>query len=122
MRKLALVLCLLVWPAAAQTTMKTLPSARVSVPITGSITTGNTFQSILAADSNRTACAIQNTSADTMYFYVGPTASASKAASIQVATNGVFYCSNQGGTIVATDNIAVTTTTTSDTFAGFYQD
>jgi len=119
MRKLAFLFCLLAWPAAAQVTIQ--PGQRTSIPVSGTITLGNTFQSVLAADSNRTACAIQNTGTHTMYFYLGATASATTSNSLQVAPLGWFYCSNQGGTIVATDNIAITTSTTSDTFAGFYQ-
>lgn len=116
-RKLAFALCLLAWPVAAQTTVQ--PGQRTSIAVNGTITTGGTFQSIMAANSNRTSCSIQNTSTHTMYFYLGATASATTSNSLQVAPGGLFYCLRD--LIVATDNVAITTSTTADTFAGFYQ-
>ena len=105
----------------AHAQMRVAPMTATTVPVSGTITAGNTFQSIMAADTSRVGCAIQNTSTHTMYFYVGATASATTSNSLQVAPNGMFNCQNPGGTVVVTDNIAVTTSTTNDTFAGFFQ-
>ena len=120
MIRLALALCLLAAPALADTTIA--PTQRTSVSVNGTITTGNTFQSIMAADANRTGCVFQNTSTHTMYVYFGPTASATTSNSLQVAANGgLFYCSAGQTPVALTDNVAITTSTTGDTFVGFYQ-
>jgi hypothetical protein len=118
MTRLLLALCLFAAPALADTTV--VPTQRTSVSVSGTITTGNTFQDALGADGNRTGCAIQNTSTHTMYFYLGPKASATTGNSIQVSPNGIFNCS-AWGPVALTDEVAITTSTTGDTFAGFYQ-
>ena len=122
MRKLLLLLALSLAtiPALADTTVA--PTQRTTVMGNGTIGTGGTFQSIMAADANRTGCIIQNTSTHIMYVYFGATASATTSNSFQVAANGILYCGAGGSGIVAlTDNVAITTSTTSDTFVFAFQ-
>lgn len=58
-----------------------------------------------------------------MYVYFGATASATTSNSLQVPANGgLVYCGAGGnGAIALTDNVAITTSTTGDTFVAFYQ-
>jgi len=78
------------------------------------ITTGNTFQSLAVANSARKSCTIQNTSSHIMYVFAGPLASATTTNSFQiVASGGTYSCATPAGVI--TDQISVTTSTTSDT-------
>ena len=98
------------------------PGQRTTVQSNGTIATGNTFQSIMAADLNRTGCIIQNTSTHTMYVYFGATASATTSNSFQVPAGAFIYCGAGGNAALAlTDNVAITTSTTSDTFVFAYQ-
>jgi hypothetical protein len=79
------------------------------------ITNGGTFQTVLASNPNRKGCLIQNISAHVMSIYMGALADATSGKSITIpATTGVFYCNL--GPAVMTDNINVTTSTTSDAF------
>ena len=91
------------------------PSGATSTAVGGTITAGNTFQSALAASSTRKGCTIQNTSSHTLYVFFGATASATTANSFQVAPGATIMCSTQTGAAL-TDNVAVTTSTTGDTF------
>jgi len=117
---LLLALSLATVPALADTTVA--PGQRTTVMGSGTIASGNTFQSVMAADLNRTGCVIQNTSTHTMYVYFGATASATTSNSFQVAANGFIYCGAGGSGVVAlTDNVAITTSTTSDTFVFAFQ-
>ena len=105
--------------ALADTTIA--PGQRTSVSASGTITLGGTFQQLMAANLNRTGCFIQNTSTHILYVFFGATASATLTNSIQVPVGGSVTCSIQGGAITLTDNIAITTSTTSDPFVAFYQ-
>ena len=107
-------LLLLAAPAYAQQPVQTQPWAVNGPQTGGTITTGGTFQSAAAAEPNRKGCLVQNTSARTLYVFFGATASATTANSFQVAPGGSISC-NPGGTVL-TANIAVTTSTTSDTY------
>lgn len=119
LRVLLAALLLAATPALADTTIA--PGQRTSTSVSGTITTGNTFQSIMAADLNRTGCVIQNTSTHTMYVYFGATASATTSNSLQVSAGGFIYCSAGNTPVALTDNVAITTSTTGDTFVAFYQ-
>lgn len=68
--------------------------------------TAGTFVSALAASGTRKGCLVQNTSGSVMYVYLGLTASATIANSLQVSAGGSFGCTPPGG-IVVQDNIAV---------------
>lgn len=84
----------------------------------GTVTLGNTFQTVLASNTSRRGCIIQNQSTHVMFVFMGTLASATAAKSYQLTALGgardTFYC-NQGP-IVMTDNVNVTTSTTSDAF------
>ena len=115
-----LALSLATVPALADTTVA--PTQRTTIMGSGTIATGNTFQSIMAADANRTGCIIQNTSTHIMYVYFGATASATTSNTFQVPAGGFIYCGAGGSGVVAlTDNVAITTSTTSDTFVFAFQ-
>jgi hypothetical protein len=80
------------------------------------VTTGLTFQTLLAANANRKGCLIQNptTATEILWVFVGPTASAIVAKSYTIAAGGTFSCAT--GQIVISDNIAVTATTSGHAF------
>jgi hypothetical protein len=109
MKKLLVLLApLFVSPALAQAPQGfgTLNSSVV-------IATGNTFQTVLAANSKRRSLTIQNNNAtDSCWVYVGPTASATKGTSILLAS-GQSYIRYYPYT--PSDVIAATCATTSDT-------
>jgi hypothetical protein len=105
--------------ALADTTIA--PGQRTSVAASGTITLGGTFQQWLPQNANRTGCYLQNTSTHTLFVFLGATATASLTNTIQVAPGGAFSCASPGGTIVVTDAIQITTSTTSDPFVGFWQ-
>jgi hypothetical protein len=120
-----LLACVLAQPCImvdARADVTVAPTQRTTVMGNGTIATGNTFQSIMAADLNRTGCIIQNTSTHTMYVYFGATASATTSNTFQVPAGGFIYCGAGGSGVVAlTDNVAITTSTTSDTFVFAFQ-
>lgn len=92
-------------PVAQSGPWSITPLGVTSNPTTASPTPGM-FASVLAANSSRKACLIQNTSSSVAYFYPGATGSATTANSFAVNPNGTFGC-NSGGTVL-TDNIAAT--------------
>ena len=85
------------------------PIVGITTITSGTITLTDTFQSVLAASTNRRGCTIQNQSTHTMYAYFGPNGSATKAASLQVSAGQTLYCSFTQG--VAADNVSLTGTT-----------
>ena len=80
----------------------------------GTITTGGSFQQVMGSNLGRHGCLIQNTSTHTLYVYMGLVASATTAKSFQVAAGATYDCSRNGA--VLTSPVAVSTSTTSDTF------
>lgn len=92
------------------------PTGASTNPTNGTITTTNTFQSLLAQNSARKACHFQNQGTHVMYLstQVSPT----EAGSIQIAANGIFDCT-QGNTVII-DAIQITGTS-GDAFAGWWQ-
>lgn len=101
----------LVSPASAQTTNAATTNGSAV------ITTGNTFQQVLAAVGTppavRRSLTVQNNNAsDACWVYVGPTASATKGTAIQLAA-GQSY--TRYYPYVPSDVIAATCATTSDT-------
>ena len=84
----------------------------------GTIGTGNTFQPFLAVNASRHGCFIDNTSSHTLYVFVNDgVATKNTANSIQVAAAGTWSCGI--GASVITDEIDITTSTSTDTFAGY---
>jgi hypothetical protein len=96
--------------AGSSNPFPTTPSAVTTTPTGFTITTANTFQSILAANAGRKGCTVQNKNpvgGDSESFFFGPNASATVAASLSVAPGGAFTCATGAGGIL-TDNISVT--------------
>lgn len=86
--------------------VSTVASTATSTPAGVTITTAGTFQSVLASNSSRKGCLIQNTSKDVEYVFLGANGSATTAGSIQVQPGQRFGCREAGPT--ATDNISMT--------------
>lgn len=92
------------------------PIRSTSTPASGTVATGNTFQSALAAAPARKGCAIYNTHASAVLLvFLGSPGSASAATSIPVPAGGSFNCGSFQG-LVLTDQISVTSSTQGATF------
>lgn len=98
----------------------TTPTGTSSTQTSGTVTLGGTFQTAIAANSDRKGCTLQNTSVHTMYVYVGTLGDATTGKSFLLgpgsagSPGGTLYCSD--GNIVVTGAINVTTSTTGDTW------
>jgi len=91
---------------------------QVTSPVTmssGTITTGGTFQTVLAANASRTACLLDNTSTHTGYVYWLGSGTPTLLNSMQLAPGQTFVCQNPGGSVAKTA-IQYTTGTTSDPY------
>lgn len=113
---IAALLCAAAVAAEAQQAVRTIPLTTTTTAVGGSITTGNAFQSVLAANSNRHGCMLQNTSAHTLYVFAGANTDATTAKSMQISPGNFFYCPSASGGTVIGDNISVTTSTAGDTY------
>lgn len=107
-------------PAAAQEH----PVTRNTTNVSGSITTGNTFQQILAAVNPSTAARgsitieNNNTNGDNCWVFLGANASATKATAILLGQGGSYQ---RYYPYVPADAIQITCTTTADTFYADWQ-
>ena len=104
--------------AAAQT-QTVSPFGVRSTNVSGTITTGGTFQSVFLAipagtTQRRYGCTIQNTSTHTQWVFFGPLASATEAKAYQIAPGQPISCQLNDGTVLQ-DQVSITGTT-SDTF------
>ena len=81
----------------------------------GTVTTGGTFQTALAANPARTSCLIPNTSSDTAYVYWLPSGTPTQLNSLPIKPGGAFSCINPSGAPIRTA-IQWMTSTTGDTF------
>lgn len=81
------------------------------------ITTGGTFQSILASNASRKGCFIQNpiTATETLFVFFGANGSATTAKSVNLSPGAAVTCAI-GGSGVLTDNVSATATTTAHAF------
>ena len=109
--------------AGGEPPVVTYPQGRSSVNVSGTITSTNTFQSVIASvvggiSQNRASCTIQNNGTHTMYVFPGPIANATLTNSVQVPTGGFFYCYT--GVTVLVDQISITGTA-GDAFYAAYQ-
>ncbi len=84
------------------------------------VTTANTFQSVLASNSSRKGCLVQYTGTTLGYVFFGANGSATEASSVHLLPYYTVSCNANGG-LIATDNISVTSATGSDTFVVLYQ-
>lgn len=74
------------------------------------ITTALTFQSVLASNSSRKGCLVQNKSTDVEELFIGANGSATVAASLDLQPGQTFSCAASGGKVV-TDNLSMTSKT-----------
>lgn len=121
MRRFLAVLALLLLPLHAWADVVVAPGVRASVVASSTITLGGTFQTLITNAQSRSGCLLQNTSTHTLYVYMGTLASATTALSFQLTPGQTFSCAGPGGTIVVSDTINITTSTSADTFAFAWQ-
>lgn len=104
---------------AAAVALPPLAAAQIkpiaSVNVSGTIAVTNTFQSIIARNTNRSGCTVQNTGTNTMYVFFGPLADATAAKSVKLAAGGAVSCNN--GPVTLTDEVSITGTATEAFFA-----
>lgn len=81
----------------------------------GTVTTGGTFQAVLAANPERTSCLLQNTSTHIGYVYLLTSGTPTLLNTLQLAAGAIFKCNDYGGS-VARGAILYTTSTTADPF------
>ena len=105
----ALALAFVAAPALAQ--IKPISSVNVS----GTIAVTNTFQSVIARNTSRSGCTVQNTGTNTMYVFFGPLADATAAKSVKLAAGQAVSCNN--GPVTLTDEVSITGTATEAFFA-----
>ena len=109
MKKIILILALLMPVAAmAQTPVVTKPAGVTSNNSSSTIAATNTFQSIFAANTNRTACTIQNLGTHSMFVFFGPIANAISNNSVTLVAGDSVRCNN--GNIVLQDQVSITGT------------
>lgn len=99
------------------------PNVALTTTVQGlTVTTGGTFQSVLAASATRNGCLVQNPVAatETLFVYFGANGGATTAKSIALAAGSAVSC-QVGASGVATDNISVTATTTGHAFIVYNQ-
>lgn len=89
--------------------------AATSSPVGGSVAVAGTYQSVLASNTARKGCLIQNTSAAPLKLFLGAPGGATDAASLQLAAGASFSCAAPGGMVI-TDQISLTAATASATF------
>jgi hypothetical protein len=104
-------------PAGPNNIGSVSPVDATTTPTTAAPTAG-TFSQILAANSSRKACTIQNTSASLAYFYPAATGGSTSNA-MQVGAGGTFSCNN--GPIVLADAISATCASGTCSFVVFAQ-
>lgn len=102
------------WGAIAVAQIKPVQTRNLS----GTLAASSTFQSIAAYDVNRSACLVQNNSANKMYVYFGPIANATTGASVVLDIGKSVSCNN--GPIVATDQVSISGTS-GDAFLAVFQ-
>lgn len=91
-----------------------------STVTSGTVTTMNVFQSVIAQSSTRKGCMVQNTSAAVMYVYPGSTANATLTNSFQLPAGAFFDCSHPGGATIA-DQINISSGTAGATYVASRQ-
>lgn len=91
------------------------PISASSIPVNGTIAVTNTFQSLLAQNSNRKGCIVQNQGTHTMFISIASSPTLSNA--LQVPAGAFFYCSSGSTNIVISDQVWITGTA-GDAFAG----
>ena len=102
------------------TTSPGTPTPIPSTNISGTVTTGGTFQTILAANTTtRKGCTIENptTASEALSVFASTGAAATVATAFTIAPGSTFSCTLPGGAVIS-DAIQVTATTTGHAFVG----
>lgn len=94
------------------------PKRATTTRTSGTITTANTFQTVLASNASRLGCSITNTSVNPMTIDVG--ASPLAATARPLPAGATFDCATTGG-VVITDLISLTSATATSTFVVWNQ-
>lgn len=122
---LALAMALFLGTCNAQTPVTTYPVGVATTNASGSIASSTVFQQVLASNTLRRNCVIQNTGIHTMWVFFGSIASATQATSFPLysagvagAPGGFVQCAASG--VVATDQVSITGTA-ADTFTATSQ-
>ena len=93
-----------------------------SINLSGTITTGGTFQQIQGLTNNRNGCTVQNlasvTSGDLQYVYFGTCTSATTSNSVILQPQQSVSC-GVAGNITLKDPVCITGTTSDAFFANF---
>lgn len=87
----------------------------------GTVATGSTFQTAIAASASRLGCLVQNptTASEVLFVYFGTNASATTAKSVTLGPGASISCV-AGGTVL-TDNVSVTAATSTHAFMAQHQ-
>lgn len=103
--------------ASAQAPVITNPTPVLSTNLSSTIASTNVFQSVIVQNTalRRSGCTIVNYGSNTMWVFFGALASATKAASVQLAANQPLYCQIFG--IVLQDQVSITGTSGDAFFA-----
>lgn len=114
--------CFVQYGSAVPVTATIAPIALTTTNASGTITSGGTFQSILASSATRKGCLIQNptTATEPLFVFFGVNGSATTANSISLGPGASVSCA-VGGLGVATDNVSATATTTSHAYVEMSQ-
>lgn len=94
----------------------------LSQNLSGTVTTGGTFQSLQVQNVGRKGCLIENPPAatETLYVFFGPIASATTAAAVALSAGSSVSCQMPAqGTV--SDQVSVTAATTGHAFVGLFQ-
>jgi hypothetical protein len=115
-RIVALVMLAAILPAFASAQKQPVTSQNLS----GTITSGGSFQYLASANPSRNGCLIQNptTASEALYVNVG-SASPTTANSFSLAAGAAFSCNGSG--IVVTDAIQIEAATTNHAFIAVIQ-
>lgn len=119
MKKLFLIVTLLLYSVtfsfAQGTPVVTQPKGVTSNNNSSTISLSNVFQSIWAANSNRTACTIQNNGTHNMWVFFGAIANATENNSVVLQAGQYLNCNS--GNVILQDQVSITGTSTDAFFA-----
>lgn len=92
--------------ARAQGLVTTTPFQATSVISPNTVSATGTYVTAITSSATRRGCLLQNTSANTLFLWLGSITGITTPKGLQVLTKASFSCS-MGGGIVITDDISV---------------
>ena len=101
-------------PSVAQQTKQATKITPLS-QTAGTVTTGGTFQQVLAANPQRSSCSVQNTGTHVGYVWWMGSGSPTLLNSYQLVAGSTWRCEQSSGAVIRTA-IQYTTGTTADPF------